>query len=328
MLRYLILLLSVSIPACQAQEVAFTIMEKDLIPEGIAYDPVDSKFYISSTYKKKIIEIDRATGMYRDFIREGEDGIAGVIGMHVDAGRRLLWAVTATAGSGMPARNIADDFSYTGVYKYDLTSRKLLKKYVLEKSEDHFLNDLTILQDGTVYVTDTQAKSIYTITPAGDKLELFHSFAEDSYPNGIVHTADEKNLIIAVYKQQPNALLMLKLKEKTHQLVEMPNGESVGADGICLYENTVVAVQPGTPDRIIAQYFFSDPQFTGTPTIKTLVADHARFLQPTTGVVVGDEFYFIANSQLQHFRKLFAEHKGNYPTDQLVDPVIMKLRLK
>ena len=57
--------------------VAFTIPEKDLIPEGIAYDPVGGRFYIGSLHKAKIVSLDR-DGRSRDFKREREDGLFGV----------------------------------------------------------------------------------------------------------------------------------------------------------------------------------------------------------------------------------------------------------
>ena len=63
--------------------VAYTIPEKDLIPEGITYDAGGKKLYMGSIYKRKVISID-STGVVKDFIKEGQDGLLGILGMKVD----------------------------------------------------------------------------------------------------------------------------------------------------------------------------------------------------------------------------------------------------
>src|SRR4051812_9537514 len=63
-------------------EVAFTINEKDLIPEGIAYDPAQKEFYVGSILKRKIVRID-SSGRASDFTSEGQDGLFKVLGMTV-----------------------------------------------------------------------------------------------------------------------------------------------------------------------------------------------------------------------------------------------------
>jgi hypothetical protein len=61
---------------------------------------------------------------------------------------------------------------------------------------------------------------------------------------------------------------------------------------------------------------------------RALAADHPDFLQPTTGVIVGDRIYVIANAQLQHFRALWAQHQGEPPRETLHDVVILRIPLQ
>jgi len=131
--------------------VAYTIPEKDLIPEGMAYDPVEQAFYISSLHKSKIIKIDKQKRI-SDFVESRQDGLVSVLGMKVDAERRILWAVSSY---GFYKASIPRELlGTTGVFKYDLQSNRLLKKYLLPPEEGHYLNDLTISPRGDVYVTD------------------------------------------------------------------------------------------------------------------------------------------------------------------------------
>jgi len=306
-----------------AQEVAFIIAEKDLIPEGIAHDPVQNKLYVSSTYKRKIVEIDMATGKSRDFIWEAQDDIPGVIGLRVDAKRRHLWACAATAGERMPVRGLETATDKTGLYQYDLNTGKLLKKYTLDPdSAFHFINDVAISSNGTAYVTDTGAGKIFTADTNG-KLKLCYAF--NGYnPNGI-DFADNGDLVVAVYGN-PHAFIRLDLNTKAWSLITLPAGEQAGGDGFYFYKNSLIAIQPFNPQRIVAQYKLKDN--TVVSDVNTLVdPNHASLFQPTTGVVIGDEFYFIANSQLQHFRKLFSDGMGKYRMEELQDVVILKAKL-
>ncbi len=85
-------------PPIPAGPTAFRIPEKDLIPEGIAYDPEDDSFYVGSLLKRKIVHVrhDRSVA---DLVGPKE-GIPGdVLGLRVDAERRRLWAaVVVRAG--------------------------------------------------------------------------------------------------------------------------------------------------------------------------------------------------------------------------------------
>jgi hypothetical protein len=49
------------------------------------------------------------------------------------------------------------------------------------------------------------------------------------------------------------------------------------------------------------------------------------FRQPTTGVIVGSEFYYIANAQLQFFRTMYRD--GAYDRSALADVVVFRMRL-
>ncbi|MCK5078180.1 MAG: hypothetical protein KAR38_17495, partial [Calditrichia bacterium] len=73
--------------------VAFTLNERDIIPEGLAYDPVEQCFYLSSIYKSKIVKIDK-NGNATNFSSEKQDGLRPVVGMKVDVKRRILWVCT------------------------------------------------------------------------------------------------------------------------------------------------------------------------------------------------------------------------------------------
>ena len=80
-------------PAIVRSTTEITLYERDLAPEGIAYDPVDRCFYVSSLSKHKIVRL-AADGSAKDFKSSQQDGLGATLGMKVDAQRRYLWVTS------------------------------------------------------------------------------------------------------------------------------------------------------------------------------------------------------------------------------------------
>ncbi|NJM52387.1 MAG: hypothetical protein HC846_02725 [Blastocatellia bacterium] len=66
---------------------AFSLNQKDLITEGIAYHPKTKTFYLSSIHHRKILAVKN--GEAQDFSTES-DGLWSVSGMRVDAKRQIF----------------------------------------------------------------------------------------------------------------------------------------------------------------------------------------------------------------------------------------------
>jgi hypothetical protein len=56
---------------------------------------------------------------------------------------------------------------------------------------------------------------------------------------------------------------------------------------------------------------------------RVLEINNPRFDIPTTGVIVGDEFYYVANSQLRAFNP----DGSIFPSEKLREPVVLKTKL-
>ena len=316
-------LLFSSTTAQDKSAVAFKISEPDLIPEGIAYDSQTRTFYVGSTYLRKIVSIDRQ-GAAKNFTLEGQDGLRGVVGMRVDEKRRLLWAISSHAGLGMPIKgNDRDCIGCSEVLKYDLRTGRLIKKYVLKNEPQHFLNDLTLGKNGDVYVTDTVRGIVYSIPAKGDQLTEFLNLGEQTYPNGIDLSADEKHLFVAV----SGKIGAVDLRGKKVNYLSMPEGTKPGViDGLYFYKNSLNAVQPFDAGRAIVRYHLNNMR-DAVVRAEVVEASHKLMSQPTTGTVVGGDFYYLANSQLQVFRRLFQPANGSFDKTKLSDVFVLKVRL-
>ena len=133
--------------------------EKDLVPEGVAFDPVTRSIFVSSTYKRKIVRID-AAGEVKDFIIEKQDGIWSTIGMEADARRRHLWVVSSQAKEVLPLLD-PDSLQWrSAIYQYNIDTGTLIDSCLLPL-KNAFLNDLTVAPNGDVYVTESMQGGIY-----------------------------------------------------------------------------------------------------------------------------------------------------------------------
>jgi sugar lactone lactonase YvrE len=312
-----------AVSAQEKSQLAFTINEPQLIPEGLAYNSRTKTFYVGSTYLRKIISIDEK-GAARNFTNEIQDGMRGVLGMRVDEKRGVLWAISSHAGLAMPIKNNDRDcIGCSEVFKYNLDTGKLIKKYVLKSQPDkHFLNDLTVKSNGDVYITDTIHGAIYFISATADEVTEFIKFGEKSYPNGIDLSPDEKHLFVAL----DGKISVIDLRSKKITDLATPGKTKVGGiDGLYFYKNSLIAIQPFDAGQTIVRYYLNEKHDAIIKT-ETIEASHKLINQPTTGTIVGNDFYYLANSQLQIFRRLF-QPDGSFDNSKLSDDFILKIGL-
>jgi sugar lactone lactonase YvrE len=298
-------------------ETAFTVDEKGLVTESVAYDPSARTFYVSSVHKRKIIAIDER-GAAKNFAGEA-DGLWSVLGMKVDAKRRHLWAASSAFPQMVNFKKAEEGFA--GVFKYDLTTGKLIKKYVLPKTTaNHAFGDLLINAGGDVYVTDSLSPAVYLISSKRDELELFLENENFASPQGLTFSADEKHLFMADYAR---GIFDIDVKARSvTRLAPPPNVTLHGIDGLYFYKGSLIAIQNGVnPHRLIRLALSPDQKQLNN--FSVIEANNPLFDEPTLGVIVKDTFYFIANSQWEK-----VDDKGQLaPADKLQNPRILKVKL-
>ena len=296
---------------------AFTIHEKGLITEGLAYDPVEETFFVSSVHKRRILKISKK-GEVETFASE-RDGLFSALGMSVDAKRRHLWVTSAAFPQMVNFKK--DEQGLSAVFKFDLRSNKLLKKYVLSnETKKHALGDLVIQSNGDVFTTDSLSPAVYVIRAQKDEIELFLEDPGFGSPQGLAFSPGEQHLFMADYS---TGLFDIDVKTKkvTH-LAPLAGATMLGIDGLYFHKGGLIAVQNGVnPQRVLRISLSKD--LVRAERLEVLEANNPVFLEPTLGVLVRGTFYFIANSQwplVDENGKLAAEEK-------LRDPVVLKINL-
>lgn len=304
-LVWLVLLLA-SLPLdAQSVEVAFRISEKDLIPEGIAYDPASRSFFVSSIHKNKIIRIDERNKV-TDFIKSGKEGIGQALGMKVRDGK--LW-VCSNTGKGN-----AQDQSM--VHVFNLANGDLVSKWMLPPGETHLFNDLVVDSRGNAIVSDSDYGAIYRVSLKSSNVELLIKDARLQYANGITIAPDD-GVIVNTFKG------FFKINTRTLEMTALPfpNYYVIGIDGLCFYNQSLVGIQNVTYPVSVNQYQLN-ATYDKIENARVLVAGHPLFDIPTTGVIVDDWFYFIANSQMSNLDK-----DKIIDASKLKEVLIMKIKL-
>jgi hypothetical protein len=295
---------------------AFSLPDKDLITEGIAYNPKTKIFYISSIHQRKIISVNEK-GETRDFSRES-DGLWSVSGMRVDSKNQILW-VCSSVFPQMQGFKKEDD-GKSGIFKYDLKTARLLEKYLLSnETEKHVLGDLILNKKGDVFASDSVSPYLFVIDSDTNKLEIFLKHDSFSSLQGMTLTPDEKTMFVADYSK---GIFKLDLATKEFvQLKPAPNVALIGIDGLYLHQGKLIAIQNGTnPNRVIR--LSMNPAQTEITGFTTLEANHPNFDEPSLGVLVGQDLYFVANTQWS-----LVNEKAELQTDKLQNPVILRLKL-
>ncbi len=303
--------------------IAFTIPEKDLLPESLAYDTKTGSFFVGSTRKGKVVKVF-PDGKIADFIESKQDGLWMIIGMEIDPERRWLW-LCSSGGDNLKGYSLKDDTDGrpAGIFKYDLDTGILLKKYTLEtKGEVHFFNDIVVTSNGDVYATHMFGEHhIYKVDRNHDRLELLSTTDFIKYPNGITLSGDERSLYIA----HSGGIAVMNTKTGEQTPLQVPDGVKItrreSIDGLYFYDNSLIGIQPDINTVIKLSLNANGTQAT---TAEALEINHPMMNNPTTGQIVNDQFYYIANAQFGSFN----EDGTLFPSEKLYEVCVLKLTLK
>jgi len=304
-------------PVISHSRIAFTLEEKDLLPENLAYDPKSGDFFVGSTRKGKVLRVAPGCGE-QDFVSARGSGLWQVIGMKADSRRRVLW-VLSSDGSNLVGHKPGNG-SPAGLFKFDLDDGHLLDKYLLdEPGATHFLNDLVLAPDGDVYVTHMfDQGQVWKLDAATGTFAPFYAGdAAFHHPNGIAISVDAKRLYVA----DDAGISTIDIATRARVPVADPTGFKLGGvDGLYVYGHGLVFLQPDLK-RVARCELSAD----GLKAMRCMALElnNPLFGHITTGVVVGNSLFYIANSQ---FDLVGADGKLP-PLDQLYQPVILKLDL-
>lgn len=279
-------------------DTAFTVADPDLIPESVTRDPATGTFLLGSMYRRKVVGVPRR-GEPADLLGPAQDGLGEVLGMHVDSTRGLLWVASWVRDSLAP-RGVQGTAGWGQLHVYDLASRRLLRRLApRDSARPHLLNDVALAADGSAYVSDSEGSMVWRVRAGADTLERFYEQRTDFiYPNGIALTPDGRRLYVAHLE----GLTLLDPATGRATRVHAADGAFVGGiDGLYACRDGLVGIQNVYDHTRVVRIRLSAAGDSATA-VEVLERRHPAMNAPTTGEVVGDALYYVANSQLPRLR--------------------------
>jgi sugar lactone lactonase YvrE len=276
-------------------DTAFVLARAGIIPENIVHDAPRYRFLGGDLEQDGMIEL-RRDGSIRPFAEAANiDG--RVLGLKIDSRRNLLWGVAFTrlpqaAGdtTQAPARSI--------LFALGLPDGRLVRR--IDSPRDgvsHLFNDLVVGRDGTVYFTDSEAGAVWALAPKSSRLRLLHRAPprQFAYPNGIAFQPDERGLLVAHWQ----GLVTINLPSGRVAPVRAVNDSVVGhIDGLYATCAGYVGIQNmANPSRVIAFRIENG----SAAAVRELERGRPDYRGPTTGAIVGDTLFYVANAQIGPF---------------------------
>jgi hypothetical protein len=259
---------------------AITLADSGLLTEDIDFDPSTRTFLITSALEHKIIRAGM-DGRVSDFA--GSPDAWPMLAIKVDAQRGRVWA-TEVALDGFTAAP-KGAWGRSAVLCYDLKTGKLLRH--IEGPPKTALGDMVLTADGEPILSDGQAGGLYGLS--GDSLRAVDS-GEFISPQTPVLIPGTDTILVPDYLR---GIARLNLRNNQVSWLDGANVALNGVDGLYLHGRSLILTQNGTaPQRIVLLEL--DASLSGISGSK--VIEKTDSTDPTHGVFVGDDFYYIANS--------------------------------
>tara|TARA_R110000823_G_scaffold295738_3_gene415565 strand:- start:13269 stop:14219 length:951 start_codon:yes stop_codon:yes gene_type:complete len=261
----------------------YILSSDDSVPEGIAFDPVERAFYVTSLQGASIVRV--AAGGEESIFRPA-DNRALIGGAKIDADARRLW-VCAQAVDGMDSR----------VWVYDLESAELELEFLLGAlTTDASCNDLALDADGIAYVTDPANPFIYRLDAGSGEGEIL---ATDPLFNDLTGAGLGLNGIAVT--PAGDALIVAKFIPAGLLRVSLPDGDSItqvtlagdalpSPDGLVFFDGDLYAVSGEAVSRIRPEAGFNAAAVTVASQVSGL----------STATLAGDDIY-VVKSEVVNF---------------------------
>jgi hypothetical protein len=293
-------------------KVAFTLPDAGLLPEDIDYDARSRSFLVTSILERKIIRV-QPDGSIADFAVSPDRW--PMVAIKVDVSRNRVWA-TEVAFDGFTAAP-RSAWGRSVLLCFDLDSGAILQR--IDGPMRSSLADMVLTRQGELIVSDGDTGILYRVSNGGIAKMNDMDFISPQTP-AVAQGGD--TLFVPDYVRG-----IARLDPRTGHVLWL-NREGVdkiainGIDGLYMHHRSLIATQNGTsPERVIV--FELDPALTHIISSKVIEQSAVTGGDPTHGVVVGDSFYYIANSGWARLD----EHGNVKPGVRLTAGYIMRYRL-
>nr|WP_299382429.1 SMP-30/gluconolactonase/LRE family protein [Allomuricauda sp.] len=255
----------------------------DLIPEGIAIDPVLQKVYINSLKHNKIMRCNLDGSNTEEFLGANVHGYLPGFGMTIKG--NTLYAL----GNSLPKPR-----NKSILLLLKASSGERIQSYPRDTNDFIYWNDIVISTQGKLYITDSESNNLYTLDAELGELKVYYSHDDIKHSNGIAISSDDRYLYLATYT---TGIRILDLNTK--ELVNPPNNYK-GIDGMKFHNDCLVAIVNSKRDSNLngVYQFTLNKDLTGIQSEEKIWSLQDPTDIPTTFAIHDNAIYFVADSQL------------------------------
>ena len=298
--------------SCNHSDIGIIILpiDKNTIPEGIVVDRKTNDIYISSVHLDQLIRCD-AKDNNADVIFNREDhGYS--IGVGMDIYDNKLYALGSY-----------DRDTFSSLYIKNLDTDRVLS-YQVDSLRKSYFNDLAIDDEGNCYITDTDNHSIYYYNNNDRSISPYFVDEQIEHPNGIAISEDQSKLFVDSYS---HGIRIIDIAQKQIlNTLHSPTAER-GIDGIKYHKDKLYFIVNGIKDK--SQHGLYSLKLIDKETefgnMDPELVFHEKMRLPTTFSIVGNNFYVLANSQMD-----LLDQKTNtiIDTSKLTETYVLRTTLK
>ncbi|WP_417459502.1 hypothetical protein [Kordiimonas sp.] len=264
--------------------------------EGIALGE-DDTLYAATVVSGGIYRVERGKATLLVDAKQHEFGSFFAIMMHEGALYATFARIEQTPGH-------EGDEGQTGLAKIDPKTGDVLFTWVLPGgTSNQQIADLTVTDDGTIYLSDAGGKKVWRVV--GEGLDL--AFSHDGFmsPQGIAKLPGI-GLVLADYGR---GLWLLDEETGGITLMDVPaNTTLLGIDGLIAHKGKLVAIQNGVNPQRIVEVSFDGKAISGV----TVIAQELEgWFEPTLGVSTPRGILYVAASQWPKYGKWGAIREGH-----------------
>ncbi|HUL56140.1 MAG TPA: SMP-30/gluconolactonase/LRE family protein [Usitatibacter sp.] len=295
------------LPRLDYAPVAIELEDNGLIPEGMAYDAPSDSFFVGSIAEHKIVRISPGNDV-KDFAT----GLDSVLGIAVDAPRRVLYAVSTNALTAEGRKNRRN-----AIVEFETDAHHMKRR--VEVPDAVQLNDVAVAPGGRVFTTDSGSGAVYEIR-ADDSVRTLVPPRALPGANGLAASPDAKTLYVA----HNTGIAAVDIDKGTIRQLANDTRENVAAiDGLYQWHGQLIGVQNvTTPGRVVL--ITLSPAGDRIVKVQTMLSHHHNRLdEPTAGAPTDHGFFLLAATGVAHYDDAGRIERA----DDVPKPTILRLLL-
>jgi Cu-Zn family superoxide dismutase len=268
-----------SVASAEGRARTYALPGRNVFPEGIAYQPSEHAFYVSSTTNGAIFRAELNDRAARVFLPGGQHDRVTAVGLDVDGNNRLYIAGGASQG----------------VWIYDTRDASLIAS--LKRPGAGFINDV-VATTGGAYFTDSMVPIIYRAYQTGSGWEIENwldlrgtvlQYQPGFNLNGIDASANGRYLVVV--QSNTGKLFRISLTDRTVTEIDLGGETVTSGDGIILHNRTLYVVRNSV--ELVVKIKLSGDLSSGT--VVSVTTDPS-YMFPTTAAIAEGRL-LVVNSQ-------------------------------